>query len=237
MLLFFDDKITLETKSFKFNKTESKHLTKVLRKGIGTLISITNGNGLEWCGKINELNNKYVSAIKIESFQHSLPQKKIHLAIAPTKNSDRMEWLVEKLTELGIASITPILCDRSQRKVIKRDRFVKIAVAALKQSQQFFLPDIKPLIRFNKLLISIQHQGFIAHCEKTEKKLISKLDISMNEVTILIGPEGDFTPLEIREAKKVGLTAISLGKQRFRTETAALLGCHSLFIQQQKFEK
>ena len=180
MLLFFDDKITLETKSFKFNKTESKHLTKVLRKGIGTLISITNGNGLEWCGKINELNNKYVSAIKIESFQHSLPQKKIHLAIAPTKNSDRMEWLVEKLTELGIASITPILCDRSQRKVIKRDRFVKIAVAALKQSQQFFLPDINSLLAVINLAFAPASED--SDCAKSVRLIspLSNLDLSLS---------------------------------------------------------
>jgi 16S rRNA (uracil1498-N3)-methyltransferase len=205
-----------------------------LRKKSGDEIKITDGKGLEWTGKLTVITPQKTCAEKIKVFKHARPNKLIHLAIAPTKSNDRMEWLVEKLTELGIKSISPIICEHSERKVIKTERFKKICISALKQSNQFFLPEIKPIISFKEYLKTIQHPALIAHCDSTPKIALSENIIRTNEIILFIGPEGDFSPYEIELANIAGLTPVSLGKQRFRTETAALLGCHSIFLQYQK---
>jgi len=230
MLLFFDHNISTDTENFTFDRTESKHLVKVLRKEKGTQITLTNGKGLEWRGILTETSPHKAIAKKTETHQHKRLNRKIHLAIAPTKSNDRMEWMIEKLTELGITSITPVLCDHSERRVVKIDRFIKIAVAALKQSQQFFLPQINPLISFEKHLSKIKLPALIAHCENTPKKELSKYALNCDEIMLFVGPEGDFSPREIKLATKLGLESVSLGSQRFRTETAGLLGCHTLFL-------
>lgn len=234
MLLFFDSDITEDTQEFNFDRNESKHIIKVLRKEIGTEISLTNGKGLEWKGKLNMISTQKVTAQKTSSTQHSPQVFKVHLAIAPTKRNERMEWLVEKLTELGVCSITPILCEYSERKTIKTERLRKIAISALKQSQQFYIPEIYPLTPFKNHLKQIKKPALIAHCEDHHKKLISEYSKISNDTTLFIGPEGDFSPDEIEAALAVGVQAISLGKQRFRTETAGLLGCHALILNHQK---
>ena len=160
MLLFFDSDITEDTREFHFDRNESKHLIKVLRKEIGTEISLTNGKGLEWRGKLNMISTQKVTAQKTSSAQHSPQAFKVHLAIAPTKRNERMEWLVEKLTELGVCSITPILCEHSERKTIKTERLRKIAISALKQSQQFYIPEIYPLTPFKNHLKQIKQPSF-----------------------------------------------------------------------------
>ena len=234
MFLFHDTQIKIENKNYTFQRPDSKHISKVLRKEIGTLITITDGKGLEWKGEITLLTPQRVYAEKIEALKHSRSKKLIHLAIAPTKSNDRMEWLMEKLTELGIASITPLLCERSERKVTKTERLIKIAVTALKQSHQFFLPEIRPMTSFKEYLKTLQHQTLIAHCDNTPKKNLSEHIIQANEISLCIGPEGDFSPSEIKLATLAGIIPVSLGEQRFRTETAGLLGCHSIFLQNQK---
>ncbi len=234
MLLFYDTQITAATQEFTFDRAESKHLTKVLRKEVGTEITLTDGKGLQWTGKLSLVSPQKVCAEKIEAKQHIPPKKRIHLVIAPTKSNDRMEWMVEKLTELGISTITPLLCHHSERKVVKVERFKKIAVAALKQSQQFFLPEILPLTSFQEQLEALQCPALIAHCAPTPKKTVSEYALDSNEISLWIGPEGDFSSGEIQAATKAGLTPVSLGTQRFRTETAGLLGCHSLYLKQHK---
>ena len=234
MLLFYDTQIKIETQNFIFQRSDSNHITKVLRKKSGDEIKITDGKGLEWTGKLTVITPQKTCAEKIKVFKHARPSKLIHLAIAPTKSNDRMEWLVEKLTELGIKSISPIICEHSERKVLKTERFKKICISALKQSNQFFLPEIKPIISFKEYLKTIQHPALIAHCDSTPKIALSENIIRTNEIILFIGPEGDFSPYEIELANIAGLTPVSLGKQRFRTETAALLGCHSIFLQYQK---
>ena len=234
MLLFYDTQIKIETQNFIFQRSDSKHITKVLRKKSGNEIKITDGKGLEWTGKLTFLTPQKASAEKIKALKHTRPNKLINLAIAPIKSNERMEWLVEKLTELGINSITPIICEHSERKVIKTERLKKICVTALKQSNQFFLPEIKSIISFKEYLKTIQHPALIAHCDSTPKIALSENLIRTNEITLFVGPEGDFSPYEIELANIAGLTPVSLGEQRFRTETAALLGCHSIFLQYQK---
>ena len=230
MLLFFDQNITIDTEEFTFDRTESKHLVKVLRKEKGAQITLTNGRGLQWNGILTEVSPNKSTAKKTKAIHHLAPKKKIHLAIAPTKRNERMEWMIEKLTEIGIASITPILCDHSERKVVKTERYFKIAVAALKQSQQFFLPQINPLTPFEAFLKTIKHPALIAHCSESPKCELSKYALNSDEITLFVGPEGDFSSQEIKTAMTAGLEAVSLGSQRFRTETAGLLGCHTLFL-------
>jgi 16S rRNA (uracil1498-N3)-methyltransferase len=233
MILFYDIHLEDSLSDFSFSKEESKHLSKVLRKKAGDPITITNGKGLEWNGELTHVASNSARAKKTESHQHSLPKKQIHLAIAPTKNNNRMEWLIEKLTELGVASITPLLCQHSERKVTKALRFEKIAIAALKQSQQFYLPEIRPLISFTDFLKNNIQNAYIAHCQKSPKLNLTDCALNQNNVTLLIGPEGDFSREEIDAAEKAGLCSVSIGSQRFRTETAGLLACHTVFLQQQ----
>ena len=232
MLLFFDFDIGENFQDFTFDKSESRHIAKVLRKNIGTEITITNGKGLEWNGVITSILNQKVIARKISSLKHSYKKKHVHLAIAPPKSNDRMEWLIEKITELGISSITPILCDHSERKIIKKERLIKIAISALKQSQQFFLPEINPMVTFKKYIKNISHHGLIAHCRKSSKIELKNYSWESDQVHLLIGPEGDFSLNEIKDAISAKLKPVSLGQQRFRTETAGLLGCNILLLKE-----
>ena len=232
MILFFDLNISEKTEQFIFNRDESKHLTKVLRKKIDETITVTNGRGLEWKGVLIEVNVQKSIANCTAVIMHKPQKNKIHLAIAPTKNNNRMEWLIEKVTELGISSITPLICDHSERRVIKKERFEKIAIAAMKQSLQFFIPQINDLTNFNDFIKVKKNSSFIAHCENKSKELLSKSDLDFNNVTLLIGPEGDFSLREIELAINNKIKPISLGNQRFRTETAGLLACHTVFVKQ-----
>ena len=234
MILFFDKDIKAKFSEFSFSKEESKHLTKVLRKKIGDKITITNGNGLEWQGELINISSNSTIAKKIKSLQHTQPIKLIHLAIALTKNNNRIEWLIEKLTELGIASITTLLCEHSERKVDRTLRFEKITIAALKQSQQFYLPKIQPLKTFSDFIGGGITNGYIAHCKESSKENLANYNLNQDEVTLMIGPEGDFSLREIELAEQAGIHSVSIGSQRFRTETAGLLACHTVFLQQQK---
>ena len=232
MLLFFDSDIEENFQNFTFDKSESRHIAKVLRKNIGTQITITNGKGLEWKGEITSILNQKVVARKITSLKHSYKKKHVHLAIAPTKSNDRMEWLIEKITEIGISSITPILCDHSERRIIKKKRLIKIAISALKQSQQFFLPEINSMTTFQKYIKNINHPGLIAHCVKSSKIELKNYNWESDQIHLLIGPEGDFSLKEIKDAISAKLKPVSLGQQRLRTETAGLLGCHILLLKE-----
>lgn len=232
MLLFFDSDIEANFQNFTFDKSESRHISKVLRKNVGSQITITNGKGLEWKGEITSILNQKVEAKKISSLQHSNKKKHIHLAVAPTKSNDRMEWLIEKVTEIGVSSITPILCDHSERKIIRKERLIKIAISALKQSQQFFLPEINSMITFKKYIKNINHPGLIAHCGKSSKIELKNYNLESEQIHLLIGPEGDFSLKEIKDAISAKLIPVSLGQQRLRTETASILGSHILLIKE-----
>lgn len=232
MLLFFDSDIEANFQNFTFDKSESRHISKVLRKNVGSQITITNGKGLEWKGEITSILNQKVEAKKITSLTHSNKKKHIHLAVAPTKSNDRMEWLIEKVTEIGVSSITPILCDHSERKIIRKERLIKIAISALKQSQQFFLPEINSMMTFKKYIKNINHPGLIAHCGKSSKIELKNYNWESEQIHLLIGPEGDFSLKEIKDAISAKLIPVSLGQQRLRTETASILGSHILLIKE-----
>ena len=229
MQLFYNPNINENTSQFTFPKDESKHIAKVLRKRTGDTLYITNGKGWLFGAQIElaDLKNCMVSIIS-KTFQKP-KNYTLHLAVAPTKMNDRYEWFLEKATEIGIDSITPIICDHSERKLIKPERFEKILQSAMKQSLHYYLPKLNEAISYSDF-IKQNHQGqlFIAHCEDTKKQSL-KSQLKPNiDVTILIGPEGDFSVKEIAMALEHQFIPVTLGKTRLRTETAAVVACHSV---------
>ena len=229
MELFFSENLTSNDEKVIFESGESRHLTKVLRKQANDIIRVTNGKGLEWIGEIESEDHRKVTAIKKKLITHQSDMPGLHIAIAPTKNNDRMEWFLEKATEIGITEITPIVCDHSERRNIKPDRMKKILVGALKQSARFFLPQLNPLVSF-ETFIEGQHPEIklLAHCQKTVKTPMHKVEHLNREVLMMIGPEGDFSEKEIAMANDLGFLSISLGNQRLRTETAGVVACSKL---------
>ena len=229
MQLFYNSSIKETQTSFVFDKEESKHIIKVLRKKEGDILHVTNGLGYLFLTKITIASDTKCT-IKIVSFnKQEASRYHLHLAVAPTKMNERFEWFLEKATEIGIQEITPIICEHSERKVIKTDRFQKILETAMKQSLHYYLPKLNEPIAL-KDFIKQEHQGqkFIAHCSATYKKSL-KNDLNSNEdVTLLIGPEGDFSVKEIQLAIENNFIPVSLGAKRLRTETAAIVACHSV---------
>ncbi|MDX1277543.1 16S rRNA (uracil(1498)-N(3))-methyltransferase [Oceanihabitans sediminis] len=229
MQLFYDPEITETTMRFSFSKEESRHIVKVLRKSIGDTLQITNGKGWLFTAEITVADIKNCVANIIAKEEQPRRKYKLHLAVAPTKMNDRYEWFLEKATEIGIDSITPIFCDHSERKVIKPERFEKILQSAMKQSLNCYMPELKEAITF-KDFIQQDFTGslFIAHCEETDKKSLKSQLEPNKEITILIGPEGDFSVKEIQQAIESKFIPVTLGETRLRTETAAIVACHSV---------
>ncbi len=229
MQLFYNQNISTETESFTFDKEESKHIIKVLRKKNGDNLFVSNGFGFLFKTEII-LDSDSKCQVKIISFEkQDAPKYELHLAVAPTKMNERFEWFLEKATEIGITEITPIICENSERKVIKNDRFEKIIVSAAKQSLHYFLPKLNPPISFSEFIKKEKNgQKFIAHCEETDKKSLKDAIKKNEDVTILIGPEGDFSSKEIKLAIEHNFQPITLGNTRLRTETAAVVACHSV---------
>jgi 16S rRNA (uracil1498-N3)-methyltransferase len=229
MQLFYNSTINETLTSFVFDKEESKHIIKVLRKKESDILLVTNGLGVLFTTEIS-LASDTKCTVKIISFDKRAPSKfHLHLAVAPTKMNERYEWFLEKATEIGIQEITPIICEHSERKVIKTDRFQKIIESAMKQSLHYYLPKLnEPVAMIDFLKIKKSGQLFIAHCEETNKKSL-KSELMPNEnVTLLIGPEGDFSIKEIELAIENNFIPVSLGNTRLRTETAAVVACHSV---------
>lgn len=222
MQLFYNP--TIETDLF-LEKEEHTHASRVLRKKAGDSIFILNGNGDLFYCEITDIgsNKTFVTVNKKESFQKNC---NLHIAIAPTKNNNRMEFFLEKSTEIGISEITPILCERSERKVIKKERMEKIILSAAKQSKNFHVPIFNEMISFSQFIKENNCENkLIAHCEDENSKsdLFSYKFKKSSNITILIGPEGDFTRNEITLAKENNFKELSLGSTRLRTETAGIV--------------
>jgi 16S rRNA (uracil1498-N3)-methyltransferase len=229
MQLFYNPTIDESTESFSFDKEESKHIIKVLRKKDTDILFVTNGLGVLFKTEIT-LASDNKCTVQILSIEKAEPSKfQLHLAVAPTKMNDRYEWFLEKATEIGIHEITPIICDRSERKVVNTERFEKILLTAMKQSNVLFLPKLNEAITF-KEFIKQKNQGLqlIAHCEETDRKSLKSILKPNENVTVLIGPEGDFSEKEIALALENNFIPVSLGNTRLRTETAAVVACHSV---------
>ena len=229
MQLFYNPDLSEHDSQFAFNKEESKHIVKVLRKNIGDRLHITNGKGWLFTAEIVLPDIKKCNISIISKTLQPKRDYNLHLAVAPTKMNDRYEWFLEKATEIGIDSITPIFCDRSERKVIKTERFEKILQSAMKQSLNCYLPKLNNAIPF-KSFIKQNFEGelYIAHCEETDRKSLKQLLQPKKQITILIGPEGDFSGKEIEQALQNKFKPVTLGETRLRTETAALVTCHSV---------
>lgn len=229
MQLFYNASINESTETFSFDKEESKHIIKVLRKKDGDILFVTNGLGFLFKTEIILASDSKCTVQMISFDKAPTPNFKLHLAVAPTKMNDRYEWFLEKATEIGIHEITPIICDRSERKVINKERFEKILLSAMKQSNELFLPKLNPAISF-KEFVKQKNKGLqlIAHCEETDKKTLKSILQSNTDVTVLIGPEGDFSEKEITLALDQNYVPVSLGNTRLRTETAAVVACHSV---------
>jgi len=242
MQLFYNSEISIETKQITFDKIESKHIVRVLRKEENDILKITNGKGFLFDAKIRLASDKKCTAEIINFEEKQKPWNYyLHIAIAPTKNNDRIEWFLEKATEIGIDEITPIICSNSERRVIKLERFEKILQAAMKQSLKFTLPKLNKPIKLNEFINqNIDGKICIAHCEsfdknskKGEKRFLKSIIDSSEKTTILIGPEGDFSSEEIKKCLKKNMIPISLGESRLRTETAGLVAVNTIsFINQ-----
>ena len=206
------------------NDIDSKHLVRSLRKKIGDEISFTNGNGLSCKSKIIEIGKKV--KVEILSFKkEALSNEKIHIAISPLKNSSRFEWFLEKATEIGVREITPIITRYSEKKKINLVRAERVIISSMKQSYQFYKPKINSIINFSDFLI--QNNDFKIMANLKTNRLIKANDIKSNNICLMIGPEGGFSEEEIIEARDNNILEISLGKNRLRSETAAV---HSLSI-------
>lgn len=209
------------------NEDESLHCVKVLRHKVGDIIQVIDGNGTRAIGKIEAAHAKQCAVSLIEKEVVKQTRKyKLHIAIAPTKNIERIEWFVEKAVEIGIDEISFIKCKNSERTVIKDDRLKKVAEAAVKQSQQAYIPKINPLIDFKEFIKkNISDVKLIAHCENESKHHIKQFITTTKTFTVLIGPEGDFTKDEITLALSLNYFPVALGDSRLRTETAGLFAC------------
>ena len=228
MNLFFTENIDGQTAILP--DEEARHCTQSLRKKIGDTIHFVDGKGGFYTGEITEATRKRCALRIIENQQaYQKPSIHLHIAIAPTKNISRLEWFLEKATEIGISEVTPILCQRSERKHIRVDRLQKIMLTAMKQSLKAYLPKLNDLTNFKDLIHtqnSAKSRTFIAHCDKGEKLHLKNACNAGKDTLILIGPEGDFSPEEVALALQQDYQAISLGNSRLRTETAGLAACH-----------
>lgn len=231
MQLFYAPYINNETSEFVFDKEESKHIVKVLRKLEGSILHITNGKGFLFICEIILASEKKC-VVKINESQFTEARNfRIHMVVAPTKMNDRYEWFLEKAAEIGVDEITPIICDHSERKIIKTERFDKILISAMKQSNQMYLPVLNEPIKLTDFLSKESSgQKFIAHCEETDKVELKDRIEKQQHYTLLIGPEGDFSTNEINKALASGYLPVALGNTRLRTETAAIVGCHTFAL-------
>lgn len=204
---------------------ESLHAVKVLRLSENSEIGVIDGQGGFYLCKIVKAHAKKCELVVLKAEHHEAARhRKIHIAIAPTKNSDRIEWFVEKAVEIGIDKISFLYCERSERKSMNMDRTERVALAALKQSQQYFAPHMTDMVPFKAFVESHKDSSnkFIAHLEASDRKELATEVRNTEELLVLIGPEGDFSPTEIELALKNNFVPVTLGKNRLRTETAGV---------------
>lgn len=231
MWLFYAPEIAGDT--VVLPKEESMHCINVLRHKPGQTIKLTDGTGYFYDAVIESQHKKLV-IVRIQKKIKEQPDRKykLHIVIAPTKNISRFEWFLEKVTEIGIDEITPLITKHSERKDIREDRMKKILLSAMKQSLKATLPRLNSAITFSDF---IQHkypgyQLFIAYCGMRDTVLLKSVNQPGRNAIILIGPEGDFTKDEVEKAIEENYTVVSMGNSRLRTETAGVVACHSFYL-------
>jgi len=218
--------------NYTLEESESKHCIRVLRKSLGDRLILVDGKGGWYEASITDANPKRCSVEIIQEIQHFEKRDYyLHLAIAPTKNIDRFEWMIEKATEIGVDEITPLLCEHSERKMVNNERLQKVMISAMKQSLKAYLPRLNNLTNF----VTFSSQTFdakkiIAHCDEGFKKHLFNQIIPHENVVVMIGPEGDFSQVEIKKAKDSGFFEASLGRSRLRTETAGIVVCEVISL-------
>jgi 16S rRNA (uracil1498-N3)-methyltransferase len=231
MQLFYTPDIT--TDNYTLDEQESKHCIRVLRMRIGDKMHLTNGKGSMFQAAITDANPK-ACQLKIVETIHDFEKRNywLHIAIAPTKNIERIEWFLEKATEIGVDEITPIITEHSERQQIKPERLERIVIAAMKQSVKAYKPTINQAVSFNNFIKAnrINTSAYIAHCIDTQKKHLKDVYVPNTNAVICIGPEGDFSKEEVNTALSNGCIPISLGNSRLRTETAGVVACHTISI-------
>jgi 16S rRNA (uracil1498-N3)-methyltransferase len=221
---------------YTLNEEESTHAVRALRLKAGDLITLVDGRGSRYLARITETNHKQC---KTEIVEHQAEYGKrpyrLHIGIAPTKNIDRFEWFIEKATEIGIDEITPLLCEHSERKQVNTERLQRVMIAAMKQSQKAYLPQLCKMVAFAEWLKTqnTEHR-YIAHCNESNRTLLQTAYQPKQDAVIAIGPEGDFSMKELTQALNDGFTGITLGESRLRTETAGVVVCHSLYFMNEK---
>lgn len=228
MHLFYTPDISAD--HYQLNEEESKHCVRVLRLANGDIVYLIDGNGGFYKTEIIDAHPKRCTLHVLEKqLDYGKRNFHLHIAIAPTKNIERIEWFLEKVTEIGVDEITPIICQRSERKEVKTDRLNKIIISAIKQSLKAFKPKLNESIDFKQFIVQSKLKNkYIAHCLEESKQSIGQIYRQKEDVLVLIGPEGDFTSAEIEFALQNGFVPITLGESRLRTETAGVVACAQL---------
>ena len=220
--------------TFCLSEEESKHCIRVLRTNEGDEVKVIDGKGCYVLAIVLDANPKkcLLEIIKRVDVENDTP--KIHIAVAPTKNLDRMEWFLEKAIEFGVSEVSFIKCRFSERKELKLERFHKIALSAIKQCNRYHLPQINEMVSFESFIKANEDENkFIAYCPTAETELLNNFVLKGVDTCVLIGPEGDFSKEEVEIALKNKFIEVSLGKSRLRTETAALASCYTLILKNQ----
>ncbi len=211
---------------------ESKHMIRVLRKSIGDIVYFTDGCGANFKCEIVDPDPKKCCIRIIEKTEgRDRRNIKLHIGIAPTKNITRFEWFLEKATEIGIEEVTPVISFHSERKEIKPERLIKVIISAMKQSLKSYLPKLNNKLQFEEIISKpFEGQKFIAYISDDVTKELKDVYIPGQDVLILIGPEGDYSPEEVKKATDNGFIPVSLGTSRLRTETAGIVACHTISL-------
>lgn len=228
---FYINAYDASKKLIVLNEETSRHVVQVLRMKAGALLNLTDGKGNLLTCEISDENKKHctVNVLKIKNQKPKI--KKITVAISLLKNTNRFEWFLEKATEIGVSEIIPLICDRTEKEKFRYDRMNAICISAMLQSQQCWLPVLQEPVEFGKVVSQLPPvQKFIAHCDDSSNKNNLSTFQPFNSSTILIGPEGDFTPKEIELALQNGYQPVSLGETRLRTETAGVVAAAMLMI-------
>ena len=233
--VFYAPDLEKESGFLDLGKEEAEHIRKVLRIKSGDVVYLTNGRGLKAKARLiqNEKNRCSVEVISTEILYKG--DARLHLAVSPTKNHDRYEWFVEKAVELGVDTITPLICRHSERKTVHRERLMRIMVAALKQSGTCFLPELREAQEMESLMERADFGvgRFIAWCGSDQDPHLFNALRARISACVLVGPEGDFTEDEVALAKKKDFLPISLGNSRLRTETAGVVACQIFNLKNQ----
>ncbi len=215
-----------------FSREESGHCLRVLRMRRGEKISFTDGNGNLYNGVIKGDDSTAMTASVTSVTRDAGHEYRLHIAISPVKNDDRLEWFIEKAVETGIDEITPLLCNRTEKKRIRKERLEGLILSAMKQSVRSYLPKLNEPLSFSEFIAGERTgKRLIACCDPgIERLMINSAFSPGEEVTILIGPEGDFTPEEVIQAVQHGFIPVHMGPNRLRTETAGVVTCCSVYL-------